>query len=190
MTMTDNAPRVSLVRVVLTTGDGQESRRARGYMDGSYSCPFCSAAIISPAGHEYGQDLNAQHYARTGEAYTREAYSPSMRQTWEARTCGNPMCLVALPAARCAEIRAQREARAAEEARRAYSHACAMQRIAEDNARQHAACDAARERCAASGECFACWAHSTFLGISTTRERWIRHRTGTTCAHVRRYGTA
>ena len=88
--------------VTLTLADG-EARAASMFPDGSYACPFCSGAVISPAGWDENEANNARIYAAQGDAYTVQPYPHWQRETWEARGCGNPACLVSLNAAQLAD---------------------------------------------------------------------------------------
>jgi hypothetical protein len=126
--------------IMITTSDG-ESREARAWPDGSWSCPWCGAA----------NNPDDRYYQQRG---------------WEW-PCANPACIVGgkgNPSA-VAMIRkewARKEAgREAAERRDRFD----AQVAAEREARRLARCGAAREASAAEGWCYVCWWHSTGGGV-------------------------
>lgn len=91
---------------ILTTLDGEE-REAKTYPDGSYSCPWCGAAVLAPS--------------------DERSYGDMIRAFDEGR-CPNPCCLNGIYAtlatiARTRQERAEREASLAEARRRSESFA-------------------------------------------------------------------
>lgn len=174
----------TVAAVVIITADG-ESREAKTYPDGSYSCPFCGGAVISPEGHAETQRANAEIYERTGETYEPQPYSESMRQTWEARGCGNPACLsvLSLEAVTAARERIkQHQEYLLREAERAASQA----RYADEQRREREQrIDSARAESERDGWCFRCWYHDTG-GLGTRAGKRIKHRKPENCPQVQR----
>jgi hypothetical protein len=166
--------------VVLTTADG-ESREARMWPDGSYTCPFCDGAVVSPEGHEEGERLNAAAYEKMGEPYQRQPYSESMRRAWQDRRCANPACLTVLGAEALARVRQRiaerQEYERAEAERRRFHDEYAAQQRAEREARV----DAARAASERDGWCLQCWAHETSWGLVESRRKPVRHRSPENC---------
>lgn len=126
-----------LAPVTLATADG-ETRTADRDPHGSWACPFCAGAVISPAGHEAGEDANAEHYAARGETYERRPYSAWDREAWQAQECRNPGCLVNMSAERLAQLRERQRADAErqrirddEQRRKDEAAAAAEQRLAD-----------------------------------------------------------
>lgn len=167
--------------VVLTLADG-EAREAKTYPLGDYSCPFCSGAVISPAGFEYGQQLNAEHYAKLGEAYEIQPYPQYMRDVWEARGCANPACRVLLNAEQLAEARERIARREAEEAARRRNHELAMERIRQSREAEAALWDELRGKAEAAGQCVRCLRRSYWQ----TRPKFVRHRDPANCPNAHR----
>ncbi len=160
-----------------------EARALIMYPDGSYNCPFCSGAVISPAGWEQNEASNARIYAAQGDAYQIKAYPRWQRETWEARGCGNPMCLVSLNAAQLAETRGRIAAREAEADRQARIHEGIMTGLRESREREAAAWDEISARAREAGQCIKCLRASSWQ----SRPKLVRHRDAGNCPQARKY---
>jgi hypothetical protein len=178
--MTITAERTAAI--TLTLADG-ETREAQTYPLGDYSCPFCDGAVISPEGWEYGQRLNAECYAKTGEAYDAQPYPRHMAETWESRGCGNPACLVNMTAETLAAAKARIAGREAEEARRQRQHEQAMERIRESREAEQRLWDELSDRAREAGQCVSCLRASYWQ----SRPKFTRHRDADNCPQSRRW---
>jgi hypothetical protein len=172
------------VALIMRTADN-EAREARTYPDGSYSCPFCGAAVMSPAGWGEMQRLNAEHYARSGEAYTIELYPRSMRLVFEMQGCPNPACITLLNPVDLASRRAYLAEREAEDAQRKRMHESAMQRIAESREADAALWQELAARAESAGQCLRCLRASYWR--SEHSRRMVRHRDAANCPQARKY---
>ena len=168
--------------VTLTLADG-EARAASMYPDGSYACPFCSGAVICPAGWDENEANNARIYAAAGDAYQLEAYPRWQRATWEARGCGNPACLVSLNAAQLATTRERIAAREAETARQARIHEGIMTSMRESRERESVLWDELSAKARAAGQCIPCLRASYWQ----SRPKLVRHRDTGNCPQARKY---
>jgi hypothetical protein len=173
--------------VVLRLADG-ETRRARMWPHGCYSCPFCEAAVPSAAGWAESEQMNADYYAARDEPYIVQPYPASMARTWEARQCPNPACLTHLDAGQLAATRQRIADRQADGAQRERRHEAALAQIEAARVARIAACDDAAARCEQDGTCYRCWHRSTYGGTSLTRARFVRHRDLANCPEARRRG--
>lgn len=166
----------------MTTADC-EARAAVRYEDGSYACPFCSGAVLSPEGWESMQEGNARIYARTGEVYEVQPYPVSMAATYEAYECGNPACVVNMSADVLGATRARIAERAAEEARRRRMHESAMERIRETREAESALWAGISARAREAGQCIPCLRASYWQ----SRPKLVRHRGKSNCPQDRKY---
>lgn len=172
----------TLDTVTFTTADG-ETREAAMYADGSYSCPFCSGAVISPAGWDENEANNASIYSAQGEAYDVKLYPHWQRETWEARGCGNPACVSGMSAALLAETRERIAAREAESAWRTAQHEYIMASMRESRERESALWDEISAKAQTNGQCVSCLRASYWQ----SRPRLVRHRDASNCPQVRKY---
>ncbi len=178
MTATIERPALA---VTMTLADG-EAREAKVYPLGDYACPFCDAAVISPSGWAYGQQLNAEHYAKAGEAYEIQPYPRYMAEQWLACECPNPCCLVNMNVEQLAATRARIADREAGEARRKRDHEYAMQRIAESRAAEDALWAEVSCKAREAGQCVSCLRASYWQ----SRPKLVRHRDAANCPQARR----
>jgi hypothetical protein len=143
--------------LLITVADG-ESRAARTWPDGAWSCPWCESV--------------------SGPGVLGWESRP-----WPSHQCGNPAC-IAGGRGSAADVAAYR-ARQAEETERA--RATAAWQAGEIDAHDRAEADR-RDRCADAIEaardgefCYDCWAKSTSYGKWMARPVKIRHRDPENC---------
>lgn len=134
MTATIEAPVPAAV--VMTTADG-ESRAAKMWGQGSWSCGFCDTPVFSPADWEEHEQANAGYYGQRGETYEPEPYSYRAKY-FDGRECPNPMCVSALTGAYLERYRQQEAAQRERDERRE-----------REEAYEQARCDAAEQATAA-----------------------------------------
>jgi hypothetical protein len=179
MTVTQERP---VTAVVLMLADG-EAREAKMYPIGDYSCPFCGGAVISPEGWEYSQQLNAEHYAKQGEAYEPRPYPQYMAATYARRGCDNPACLTGMNAEQLAATRQRIADREAGEARRKRDHEYAMERIREAREAEARLWDEVSAKARENGQCVSCLRASYWQ----SRPKFTRHRDEANCPAKRKW---
>lgn len=143
----------------VTTIDGETREVTRTWPDGSWSCPFCSAAN--------GPDIHVG--------------------PWDG-PCANPGCIVggAGTAERVAEIRLRRAQEAERASQRAWLHKLQEEERTTRQESRQAAVDAFRAEAQDRGYCLECWGRSTQWGMWLDRAKKVRHRAPENCPSVRR----
>ncbi len=179
MTVTQERP---VLAVTLVLADG-EAREAQMYPLGDYTCPFCSGPVISPEGWAYGQQLNAESYAKQGEAYEIQPYPQYMARTWERRECGNPACVTGMNAELLAATRQRIADREAEEARRKRDHEWAMESIRQSREAESRLWDEVSAKARDAGQCVSCLRASYWQ----SRPKFTRHRDAANCPQTRKW---
>jgi hypothetical protein len=166
---------------VLTLADG-EAREAKVYPDGSWSCPFCAAACMSPEGWAEMQRLNRESYIRSGDRYAEQPYPESERAAFEQSRCPNPACATGKTAAELAAAREAAARAAAAQEQRARADAAWRAAAEQSRAAEARRRDDLEAAALAAGQCLACL-HASWRG----RARLVRHRDPDNCPQRRRY---
>lgn len=122
---------------------GRERPVARTYQDGSHDCPFCCAAVVTPAERCSNPACSASSYA-----------------------LANPGCAPIF----CAQVEAE-ERRAAEEAQRRVNTAAAMARIESDRAARVEDWSNRREEARRRGTCELCATQDLYRPATYVRHR-------------------